>query len=77
MWMWGGALKGSGTQAEVPVVWTPMLGLMLVGFVNWDIFGSVTALKPWKMRVLETPVNKALPTKNYFCDLLYTIRCTL
>ena len=43
---------------------------------DWAIFQSLTAQKPSKMRGLELPVNKALPTEISFWDFLYTIRHT-
>ena len=62
----------------IPNFWTRSLLTFKVKspFLNldpdWDIFRSVTAPKPWKMRGLEIPVNKALPTKISYRNFLYT-----
>ena len=62
----------------IPNFWTESLLTFNVNshFLNldpdWDIFLSVTAPKPCKMRGLEIPVNKALPTKISYCNFLYT-----
>ena len=43
---------------------------------DWAIFRSVTAQNPSKIRGLELPVNKALPTEISFWYFLNTIRYT-
>ena len=43
---------------------------------DWAIFRCVTSQKSSKMRGLEILVYKALQSKNYFCNFLYTTRNT-
>ena len=64
--------------AIIPIFWagSPLTFKNKLNFMildpDWAIFRSVTAQKRSKMRCLELPVNKALPTEISFWDFLYT-----